>query len=218
MGGHRAGEVASKLAVETFTKSFNHSLKSRNSKISNNKKEDVLTSNEMKNFLISSIKIANKEVFSKSISQLEYYGMGTTFTGCYISDRKAYIIHVGDSRLYIKRNSSFKPLTFDHTIVGELYRRGKISYQETFNHPKRNYLTNVIGVAEDVKPDFLSYELLSDDILLLCSDGLNSMLKDDQICRIIEKYKDTADITKNLIKSALKKGGFDNITIIVIKV
>ncbi len=212
MGGHRAGEIASILAVETFIKDFNHNLKNIN------KETDSLTSRRIKELLLGSIKSANGEVFEKALLQPEYYGMGTTFTGCYIQKDKAYIIHVGDSRLYIKRGSQFNLLTSDHTIVGELFRRGEISYEDTFNHPQRNYLTNVLGVAKDINPDFITYKILPEDILLICSDGLNSMLRDKDIASIISKNKKAEDISKNLIKAAIKKGGLDNITVIVIKI
>jgi len=218
MGGHMAGEVASRISIEAFIENFNSSLKDRSKKISANKKTDNLGSGQIKELLLKSIKSANREVCSKAILQPGYYGMGTTFTGCYIQQDKAYTIHVGDSRLYIKRGSEFNLLTSDHTIVGELFRRGEISYEQTFNHPQRNYLTNVLGVARDIDPDFNSYKVLPEDILLLCSDGLNSMLKDEDIANIIDKYKDAKDIAKNLIKDAIKKGGLDNITVIVVKI
>ena len=218
MGGHMAGEVASRIAVEAFIENFNSSLKGRSKKISANKKTDNLGSSQVKELLLKSIKSSNREVYSKAILQPGYYGMGTTFTGCYIQQDKAYTIHVGDSRLYIKRGSEFTLLTSDHTIVGELFRRGEISYEQTFNHPQRNYLTNVLGVAKDIDTDFNSYKVLPEDILLLCSDGLNSMLKDEDIANIIDKYKDAKDIAKNLIKGAIKKGGLDNITVIVVKI
>jgi len=212
MGGHRAGEIASILSVETFIKDFNHNLKNIN------KETENLTSRRIKELLLSSIQSANREVFEKALLRSEYYGMGTTFTGCYIQKDKAYIIHVGDSRLYIKRGGEFNLLTSDHTIVGELFRRGEISYEDTFNHPQRNYLTNVLGVAKDINPDFITYKILPEDILLLCSDGLNSMLRDKDIASIIDKNKKTEDISKKLIKAAVRKGGLDNITIIVIKI
>jgi len=216
MGGHNAGEVASRIAVEVFTENFDRSLKDKIKKTSPIKK-DNLTSPDIKELLLESIRITNKEVFDESVSKLGYYGMGTTFTGCFIHKQNAYIIHVGDSRLYVKRGSEFKLLTSDHTIVGEFYRRGEISYDDTFDHPQRNYLTRVLGVAEDIDPDFSSYEILREDIILMCSDGLNSMLKDEVISSIIGKYKNAQDIAKNLIKGAIKKGGLDNITVIVIK-
>jgi len=216
MGGHNAGEVASRIAVEVFTKNFDRSLKDKMKKTSPIKKDD-LTSPDIKELLLESIRISNKEVFDAAVSKSGYYGMGTTFTVCFIHERKAHIIHVGDSRLYIKRGSELKLLTSDHTIVGELYRRGEISYDETFDHPQRNYLTRVLGVAEDIDPDFSSHEILKEDIILMCSDGLNSMLKDEEISSIIDINKNAQDIAKNLIKDVIKKGGLDNITVIVIK-
>ncbi len=211
MGGHKAGEIASRTAVETFVDSFRKSLKTI-------KGPAKLSPAKINNILSSSIKAANKEVHSKSIAHSRYYGMGTTFTGCYINNETAYLAHIGDSRLYAKRGSVLKLLTSDHTIVGELYRRGEISYEDTFNHPQRNFLTNVIGTAEDIEPDLLSYELISGDLLILCSDGLNSMLKDNQILRIVSKSSGIETIANNLIKNALSRGGSDNITIIAIKI
>ncbi len=216
MGGHNAGEVASRIAVEVFTKNFDRSLKDKIKKTSSVKK-DNLTPLNIEELLLESIRIANEEVFDTAVSKSEYYGMGTTFTGCFIHGQKAYIIHVGDSRLYVKRGSEMNLLTSDHTIVGELYRRGEISYEDTFDHPQRNYLTRVLGVTEDIDPDFSSHKILKEDVMLICSDGLNSMLKDKEISSIMDKYKNARDITKNLIKGAIKKGGQDNITIIVIK-
>lgn len=219
MGGHRAGEVASKIAVETFIKNFKQNIKNIRpcTEISNNLKEKNI-SDDIKNLLSSSIKLANSKVYKLSVTKIEYTGMGTTFTCCYIYNNIAYITHVGDSRLYIKRGNDFRLLTSDHTIVGELYRSGRISYEETFNHPQRNFLTNVLGVDKNINWDFLTYKLKADDIILLCSDGLNSMLRDSLIFKIIDKFKNTEAIAKNLIKYANRKGGLDNITVIVIKI
>jgi len=218
MGGHRAGEIASRLAVETFIKDFNQSLANITKNTLANKKTKNITPHKIEELLITSVKNSNNEVFKKAVLRPEYYGMGTTLTGCYIYKDKAYIIHIGDSRLYIKRGSKLKLITSDHTIVGELYRRGEISYEATFNHPQRNYLTNVIGIAEDIEPDFHSYKILPGDIIIICSDGLNSMLRDEHIEEIIDKHNETRDIVKNLIKKAIRKGGLDNITVIAIKV
>jgi serine/threonine protein phosphatase PrpC len=218
MGGHRAGEVASRISVEAFTESFYKILKDKIPDTYKDKEAYHLTSESIKMLLIESIKNANKLVFSESKEKPEFYRMGTTLTACYIQNNMAYIVHIGDSRLYIKRSGIFKPLTSDHTIVGELYRRGELSYEDTFNHPQKNYLTNVLGIAESINPDFLSYKILPEDILIICSDGLNSMLKDREIAEIIDKSKSPKDITKNLIKGALIKGGLDNITVIAIKV
>jgi len=207
MGGHKAGEVASKLSIEVFLKSFN-ALPG---------KKSVLDNRSIKRKLLDSVRIANKEVFKQSIASTRYYGMGTTFTACFINADIAHIVHIGDSRAYLYSNNILELLTSDHNFVGEMFRRGEISYKETFDHPKRNYLTNVLGIADDVTPDYMSLKLPGKDMLLLCSDGLNSMLRDEQIFRLLKKFPDPGTAVNRLIGYANKKGGKDNITIIIIK-
>ncbi len=225
MGGHRAGEVASKLAVETFVKEFKSKLPNIQKETPPRKnteplpeKDNNLIQYKIKELLIGSIKNSNKEVFKKALSLPEYYGMGTTLTACYINENEFYTIHIGDSRLYIKRRNELKLLTSDHTVTGELLRKGEISYEDAFDHPQRNYLTNVIGVARDIKPDFYSYKILPEDIIIICSDGLNSMLRDEEILSTVNNFNKAREIVKSLIKEAIKKGGMDNITIITIKI
>ncbi|MBN2072338.1 MAG: serine/threonine-protein phosphatase [Actinobacteria bacterium] len=250
MGGHLAGEVASSLSIEAFVKRLAEKIRSEGKNLSSACKTEtgtvkVLTNistavpvpgnilsniheipeSSVKSTLISSLKAANKEVFNMSASSTEYYGMGTTFTCCLVSGDLAHIIHAGDSRLYHKDKSGLKLVTEDHTITGELYRRGEISYQETFNHPQRNFLTNVLGISEKIKPDYHTINLNPGDILVLCSDGLNSMVRDSQIENIIEKTDKNREtnkekvkvIAEKLVKEALKNGGRDNITVIAIK-
>jgi len=203
MGGHKAGEIASKTAVENFVEYFQNSLKNN--------------SQNIQEFMITSINFANSKIVKLSQGNNDYYGMGTTFTGCYIDGNKAHVIHVGDSRLYLKNSREFKLLTSDHTIVGELFRKGLLTYEETFNHPQKNYLTNVLGMGDELTPDYFSFDLGENDIILLCSDGLNSMLRDTFILKIINQFKNPEKITKKLIYWAKNKGGLDNITIISIK-
>ena len=203
MGGHKAGEIASKTAVENFVEYFQNSLKNN--------------SQDIQEFMISSLNFANSKVVKLSQREEDYSGMGTTFTGCFIDGNKAHVIHVGDSRLYLKNSREFKLLTSDHTIVGELFRKGLLTYEETFNHPQKNYLTNVLGMGDELTPDYFSFDLGENDIILLCSDGLNSMLRDTFILKIINQFKNPEKITKKLIYWAKNKGGLDNITIISIK-
>ncbi len=218
MGGHRAGEIASKLAVETFVKDFYSMLPNDTKKTSSNKKKKNLALEEIKKFLTESMRSSNEAVFRKAVLQPEYYGMGTTLTACYIYNNNAYITHIGDSRLYTKRGDDFRLITSDHTIVGELFRKGDISYEEAFDHPQRNYLTNVIGVAKDAIPDFYFYKILPGDVIIMCSDGLSSTLKDEDISKIIDKNVKTADIVKNLINETIEKEGMDNVTVVAIKI
>jgi len=218
MGGHRAGEIASKLAVETFVRDFYSMLPDNIKKTSPDKKSRNLTLDEIKKFLTESMRSSNEAVFRKAVLRPEYYGMGTTLTACYIYSNNAYITHIGDSRLYIKRGGDFRLLTSDHTIVGELFRKGDISYEEAFDHPQRNYLTNVIGIAKDAIPDFYFYKILPGDVIIMCSDGLSSTLKDKDISKIIDKNIKTTDIVKNLINETIEKEGMDNVTVVAIKI
>ena len=203
MGGHKAGEIASRTAVENFVEYFQNSLKNN--------------SQNIQEFMISSVNFANSKVFKLSREKKDYSDLGTTFTGCYIDSSKAHVIHVGDSRLYLKNSREFKLLTSDHTIVGELFRKGLLAYKDTFNHPQRNYLTNVLGIGDELTPDFFSFDLGENDTILLCSDGLNSMLRDTFILKMINQFKNPEKITEKLIYWAKNKGGQDNITIISIK-
>ncbi len=212
MGGHNAGEVASKLAVESFVKKINE-LKIRN----NFGKDDAVPGRKkIMQILIKSFNYSNKMVYEMALSKKDFQGMGTTFSCCYINGHTANIVHIGDSRIYFAENETFELLTEDHTLVGEMYKKGLISYKEMFNHPMRNYLNKVIGTDPETECDFITRNLKNGDILILCSDGLNSMLTDEQIFSIILKYRTPVKITENLIKSANQKGGRDNITVITL--
>lgn len=198
MGGHAAGEVASKTAVETFVENFFLDNKIKKINIDDIEKPDTkknenlknITSENLKkllqNLMLSSISKTNKKVYELSLKNPEYNGMGTTFTACYIINNLAGVVHVGDSRVYLKNDKSFRLLTQDHTVVWQMYKKGIISYEETFSHPFRNYLENVLGVYQKLKPDFFTFKVSSGDILILCTDGLNSMVKDEKINEIIE--------------------------------
>lgn len=206
MGGHRAGEVASSLSVKYFLEFFKNSTKGK--KNPNSK----LINKILKNAVI----FANSEVFKESVSNPDCFGMGTTFTVCYINFETAHIIHVGDSRAYLLRNNNLDLITSDHTFVGEMFQRGEITYEDTFDHPQRNYLTNVLGVADGIKPDYHDQKINEGDRLLLCTDGLNSMLRDDLILKILKKFTKPEDAVNSLIKQANKLGGKDNTSVIVI--
>lgn len=207
MGGHLAGEVASRSSVDSFVSSFNESIE----------KSSKINGRFIKNNIIRSIKLASDEVFKKSLKSSEYSGMGTTFTACFLYEDNIHIGHIGDSRAYLCRDKNIDLLTSDHTFVGELYRQGEITYEETFNHPQRNFLTNVLGVSDEANPDYLTLKILPGDSLIICSDGLNSMLRDEIILKISEKYPEPENTVKKLIENALENGGNDNITIIAVR-
>jgi protein phosphatase len=206
MGGHQAGEVASSLSVKSFLEYLKE----------NTRDIKKLNSKSVSKILKDAVIAANSEVFKESVSNPDCFGMGTTFTACLVETSTAHIIHVGDSRAYLTRDSKIELITSDHTFVGEMLKRGEITYEDTFDHPQRNYLTNVLGVADEVMSDYHQIKVGKGDRLILCTDGLNSMLKDEMIFEISEKSNGPQDSVNALIRQANKLGGRDNISVVII--
>ena len=204
MGGYKGGEIASRLAVEA-SKSYiynNYNLEIEQDK------EKVLK------LLRSAIEYANFVIFEKSKQMEELENMGTTIDICLIIQNKVYIGHVGDSRVYRKRKDFFRKLTTDHSYVQKLVSDGTITKEEAYNHPKKNMLIKALGCSSFVEPEVMVKGFLKDDVLLMCSDGLTNMLKDDDIVKIINENPDMACNT--LVNKANEQGGYDNITAIII--
>ena len=204
MGGYKGGEIASKLAVETSKRYILNNFDS----IESNDKEEILK------LIKSAIEYANLVVYEKSKENKELENMGTTIDVCLILGNKVYIGHVGDSRVYRKRKDFFRKLTTDHSYVQKLVSDGTITKEEAYNHPKKNMLIKALGCSTFVEPDVMVKGFLKDDILLMCSDGLTNMLKDDKICEIIKQNSEQA--SKELVKKANEQGGYDNITAVII--
>jgi len=231
LGGHNAGEIASKNAVIYFVEYFKNLLNKKKADIfiikpetkSNNNLAKKISKNspldEIQKIMIESIEFANNKIYQMGLENVNYSGMGTTFTCLFIKNKKGYVIHVGDSRLYIYRDCCLNLLTEDHTFVFSLYKKGAITYEEMFAHPQRNYLTGIIGESEISTLECFKFDLMNDDIILLCSDGLSSMVDDNSIKSIIEKSKNKSpkQIADILVKKANKNGGNDNITVIILK-
>ena len=189
MGGYNAGEVASKMAVETVKEYiYKHFEKSKESK----EKLEILISD--------SIEYANSTIYKKAQSKKELNGMGTTLDVCLIYNSKIYIGHVGDSRVYRIRKEFMRRITRDHSYVQTLIEDGKISKEEAFHHPKKNMLTKALGCMEKVEPDVYTKTFIKDDIILMTSDGLTNMIKEEEIYNIIKQDKTNA--TENLVNKA----------------
>lgn len=203
MGGYKGGEVASKLAVET---SKNYIINNFNS--IEHDRESVL------NLIKSAVEYANLVVYEKSKEVPELENMGTTIDICLILQNKVYIGHVGDSRVYRKRKEFFRKLTTDHSYVQKLVSDGTITKEEAYNHPKKNMLIKALGCSSFVEPDVMVKGFLRDDILLMCSDGLTNMLRDEEIVQIINQ--NPMEACNNLVNEANNKGGLDNITAVII--
>lgn len=206
MGGHKAGEVASNMAVE-IVKDFFIEKKEELKK----NKVDILK------FIRSAVEKANTIIYKKSIENDEFHGMGTTITMAYIFENKLYIGHVGDSRAYLLRNNKFIQITEDHSLVAEMVKKGSISEEEAECHPQRNIITRAIGTDDEVITDIIVEDIYKDDILLLCTDGLTNMMNDDEIKEILINKIDLQKNCNSLVKKANRLGGIDNVTVIAIK-
>jgi protein phosphatase len=194
MGGHRGGEVASELALETVE----------------------ALANAGEGGLADQVREANRAVFERSMSDRTVSGMGTTLTAVAVDDAGAHLAHVGDSRAYLLRAGALRQLTEDHTLVNRMVKAGEISPQEAEVHPHRNVVTRALGTEPDVEVDEEDVPLLGGDRLLLCSDGLTNMVTTDQIQAILEANPSAQDAAARLVRAANRAGGVDNITVIVV--
>jgi protein phosphatase len=196
MGGHRGGDVASTLALET---------------IGSEAPADVTLE-----ILVQDIKRANQAVMERGEADRELRGMGTTITAVITEDAKAHVAHVGDSRAYLLRDGALQQLTEDHTLVQRMVREGRLTEDEAARHPQRSVLTRALGVDEDIPVDELSLDVHTGDRLLLCTDGLSSMVDRDRIRKILGREGDPQLACDKLIDAANRAGGDDNITVIVL--
>lgn len=203
MGGHQAGDVASKLGTVTFVHRYNE-LREANTPIPEALRE--------------SISRANEEILEKATADLKKRGMGTTFSAVVLTDMKAHIVHVGDSRIYITRDNEIVRLTTDHTFVEKMVEEGRLTEEEARDHPQKNILYMSLGARQSFVPELSeSFNLKKGDILVLCSDGLNNMVTDAQIKEFVTNHPPQKAVEK-LVKLANENGGIDNITLLVILV
>ncbi len=197
MGGARAGEVASAIAVET----------ARGSDVGARPEQD----------LTDVVKAANAEIYRKAQEDAEHAGMGTTFTGALVTGRDVAIGHVGDSRMYRLRDGELERLTQDHSLVEEFVRQGKLTPEEAEVHPQRSIITRALGPEPDVEVDTFTYPGRAGDVYLICSDGLTGMISEDAIAQILSTAGSLDAGAKELIAAANENGGRDNITVILFR-
>lgn len=201
MGGHLAGERASKMATEIIASDFENA-------------RDLINIEDAIEILSSSIRDANREIFNSSTEHEDYRGMGTTVSaGIILGDVLVYS-NIGDSRIY-KINEDMEQLTRDDSFVNYLMEIGEITEEEAKNHPKKNVLTKAMGTAEDLDVSVNTLKIKDGDIFLFCSDGLTNMVPDKEIFRIV-KENSPEDARDKLLELALKNGGLDNITFILV--
>ncbi|MCL6612353.1 MAG: Stp1/IreP family PP2C-type Ser/Thr phosphatase [Peptococcaceae bacterium] len=201
MGGHLAGEVASRMAVESVARQ----LQSGN-------RDDTVKS------LLEGVRRANSDIYKASRRDGSCRGMGTTLTVAVISGGDLVLAHVGDSRAYIIRGDKIHLLTEDHSLVQEMIRHGGITREQARDHPHRNVLTRALGTEPLVDVDLISIKLERGDILLLCTDGLYGLVGDEEILELVRSAANPDQAVRMLVDEALRRGGSDNISVIVVEV
>ena len=199
MGGHQAGDYASKYTVETVV---DHVAGT----------EDA----EPEELLREAFRIANSQVRLKAARRREFYGMGTTLVCCTICDDVLLVANVGDSRLYNFRGGELVQITVDHSLVEEMVRAGTMDRKIARIHPERNVITRAIGAEDHVEVDFFRVPLSECGIILMCSDGLTSMVEDEEICEILMGSSNLEEKATVLVARANNAGGSDNISVILI--
>ncbi|PYS95009.1 MAG: Stp1/IreP family PP2C-type Ser/Thr phosphatase [Acidobacteria bacterium] len=221
MGGHAAGEVASRLAVESIERHISGSDPRKEPTIpadfrSPQGDEAALTPPARR--VLNAVRLANQEIVRSVRKNREMRGMGTTVVMAYIQGSRAVIGSVGDSRAYLLRDDTLRQITSDHTFVNEQVRAGTLTQSEARKHPARNILTRAVGSQEEVEVDLIEQDLQAGDLLLLCSDGLTSMVEDDGILAALRGSRgDLATSCRALIDLANAKGGDDNVTVVLVR-
>jgi len=207
MGGHAAGEVASKMAVSIISE---HLLGQQKFFGAYNNAYSPST-----NDLNSALRIANLAVYEAAESTQQLHGMGTTVAAVLICGNRLSIAHIGDSRVYLVRSGNIEQLTDDHSVVNEQVNRHLITREEATNSATKNYLTKAMGISAEMEADLSEMTILNGDILLLCTDGLSNMITDEVMLEMILRPQRPATICDLLINTANANGGKDNITTVI---
>jgi serine/threonine protein phosphatase PrpC len=198
MGGAQAGEVASQIAVEAF-------------------QAELSESGSPEERLAERAQDANRRIYEISSTEHDRAGMGTTLTAVYVDDAELAVAHVGDSRAYLFRDGELGRLTQDHTLVEELLKRGKLTEEQAAEHPQRSIITRALGVDPEVDVDTRTYNARAGDVVLLCSDGLTSMINERQVTAVLAQEPDLDRAAERLIAEANAAGGRDNITVVLFR-
>ncbi len=202
MGGAQAGEVASALAVEEFRRGLPDT------------DAEHPTAEQR---LATRVRDANRRIYETAQVEREHSGMGTTLTAVYVDGADLAIAHVGDSRAYVLRDGELTRLTHDHSLVEELMRRGKLTPEQAAEHPQRSIITRALGIEPDVEVDTWTYPGRAGDVVLLCSDGLTSMIDEDLVAEVLRSEPDLERAGERLIAAANEAGGRDNITVVLFR-
>lgn len=199
MGGHNAGDYASKYTIETIVDEIGKSLKESPVEI-----------------LEQAIQSANRHIRMKSAETEELSGMGTTVVAATCMEDTLWVANVGDSRLYLIHDE-IRQITRDHSLVEEMVRMGGLPREQARSHPDKNIITRAIGAEDELEIDFFQVKMSKGDIILMCSDGLTNMLEDEDIRMILQGRRDIVERAEALVMAANNNGGKDNITVILIE-
>ncbi|MBP8692572.1 MAG: Stp1/IreP family PP2C-type Ser/Thr phosphatase [Enterococcus sp.] len=204
MGGHQAGDIASRQAVEEIGIAWEATT--------------IDDSEKAVQWFLQHIQQANQRIFEKGQSQPTLSGMGTTLEVVTILDNHLALAHVGDSRIYLFREQRLIALTEDHSLVNALLKSGEITQEMAENHPRKNIITRSLGMPGSLEVDVAIHKIQDHDQLLLCSDGLTNMVSEPKIAQILLEAASLQDASQRLIDEANAKGGLDNITVLLIDV
>lgn len=200
MGGHAAGDYASRFTVEKIVEYIRQSGQG----------EPVAVLKE-------AVKEANQLLLKEAEANPEKKGMGTTVVAAVVEENRLYTANVGDSRLYVINQDKIVQITRDHSLVEEMVRMGEMNKADAKDHPDKNIITRAVGVLPEVSADFFETILENDDIILICSDGLTNMIEDDEIRKIILAQRDIVEKAEKLVETANLHGGKDNITVVLVE-
>lgn len=206
MGGHKAGDVASRMAVEIISHEICKGI------------EANASCDEVIDFLEKAINLANEEIYKYAIDNLKGSGIGTTLTLGFLHREKIIIAHIGDSRFYLIRGEIIQPMTRDHSFVSELVEKGILNREEAETHPLRNQITRALGYEKNIQIDFYNIDIKKDDIYLFCTDGLTLKLSSDELLAMLKEKDDLNMILNKMVELANQRGGDDNITAIIVKI
>lgn len=213
MGGHLAGEIASKISVEIINKVFRKWLEKDAGECEIFGKADSSLSRKG-NYILGGIRLANRVIYELALERKEYHGMGTTVVVLFTTPSLVIAANVGDSRIYLIRDGEIERLSRDHSIVAEQVEMGMMTEEEAENSPLRHVLTRNLGSSEEVEPDIFEIEPANNDRFILCSDGLTDLVNDKELLDMTENEPDPGSLCRGLVDVVLERGAHDNTTVI----
>jgi protein phosphatase len=217
MGGHLAGEIASKISVEIINRVFRRWVEKDAGD------EDIFgrpdgSLSRKGNYVLGGIRLANRVIYELALEKEEFHGMGTTVVVLLITPSLVIAANVGDSRIYLIRDGEIERLSRDHSIVAEQVEMGVMTEEEAENSPLRHVLTRNLGSSEEVEPDIFEIEPADKDRFILCSDGLTDLVNDAELLEMTERESDPVRLCRSLIEVVLKRGAHDNATIVTVDI